>query len=146
MSTSKNETVKPMTLEQLAEALSRMEQGQQEILMGQEKTALNLQSLDQRMVKLEGVQPKLDNEAAVEAAVNAVKPGIIGGFKQASTTKKVVLATVGTAVVAGAAYGSYKGYEYYKDRKASNMPLIAVEAVPSVSPAKSDALRQSLGK
>lgn len=145
MSTSKNETKAP-TLEQLAEALSRIEQGHQEILMGQEKTALNLQSLDQRMVKLEGVQPKLDNEAAVEAAVNAVKPGIIGGFKQASTTKKVVLATVGTAVVAGAAYGSYKGYEYYKDRKASNMPLIAVEAVPSVSPAKSDALRQSLGK
>lgn len=143
MSTPKNETKAP-TLEQLAEALSRIEQGHQEILMGQEKTALNLQGLDQRMTKLEGVQPKLDNEAAVEAAVNAIKPGIIGGFKQASTTKKVVLATVGTAAVAGAVYGGYKGYEYYKDRKAADLPMIAVEAVPSVSPAKSDALRQAL--
>lgn len=144
MSTTKNEAKTTINLEELAEALGKLEQGQQEILMGQEKTALNLQGLDQRLTKMEGVQPKVDAEAAVEAAVNAVKPGIIGSFKQASTTKKVVLATVGTAAVAGVAYGSYKGYEYYKDRKAAGVPMIAVEAVPSVSPAKSDALRQAL--
>lgn len=144
MSTTKNEAKTTINLEELAKALGKLEQGQQEILMGQEKTALNLQGLDQRLTKMEGVQPKVDAEAAVEAAVNAVKPGIIGSFKQASTTKKVVLATVGTAAVAGVAYGSYKGYEYYKDRKAAGVPMIEVEAVPSVSPAKSDALRQAL--
>ena len=144
MSTTKNEAKTTINLEELAEALGKLEQGQQEILMGQEKTALNLQGLDQRLTKMESLQPKVDAEAAVEAAVNAVKPGIIGSFKQASTTKKVVLATVGTAAVAGVAYGSYKGYEYYKDRKAAGVPMIEVEAVPSVSPAKSDALRQAL--
>lgn len=143
MSTQK-ETKTTFTLEQLAEALGKIEQSQTEILMGQEKTALNLQGLDQRLTMMEGQKPKLDNEAAVEAAVAAIKPGIIGGFKQASTTKKVVLATVGTAAVAGAVYGGYKGMEYYNARKAAGVPLIAVEAVPSVSPAKSDALRQAL--
>jgi hypothetical protein len=46
--------------------------------------------------------------------------------------------------LAGVAYAGYKGVEYYKDRKAEGMPLLAVEAVPSVSPAKADAVRQAL--
>lgn len=133
-----------ITLETLAEMIQQTQAAQQELLSNQEKTALNLQGMDQRMTKLEGVQPKLDTEARLEEAVAAVKPGLIGGFKQSSTTKKAVILTLGTAAVAGAAYGTYKGVEYYKDRKAEGMPLLAVEAVPTVSPAKSDALRQAL--
>lgn len=144
MSNVKNETVK-ITLEDLAAMMTKMEESQGEILMGQEKTALNMQNFDQRITKMEGTQQKVETEAKVEAAIDAVKPGMIGGFRQASTTKKVVLATVGTAAVAGIAYGTYKGVEYYKDRKAMDLPLLAVEAVPSVSPAKSDAIRQVLG-
>lgn len=143
MSTTKNE--KPaMTIEQLAEMLEKMNLGMSEIHQGQEKAALNLQNLDQRMTKLEGIQHKVDTEEKIEAAVEAVKPGVLGSFKQASTTKKVLIATAATAGVAGIAYGGYKGYEYYQDRKAAQLPLLAVEAVPSVTPAKSDAIRQSL--
>lgn len=143
MSTTKNE--KPaMTIEQLAEMLEKMNQGMSEIHQGQEKAALNLQNLDQRMTKLEGIQHKVDTEERVEAAIEAVKPGVLGSFKQASTTKKVLIATAATAGAIGIAYGGYKGYEYYQDRKAAQLPLLAVEAVPSVTPAKSDAIRQSL--
>lgn len=149
MSTTKNEGTKNLTLEQLAEMMQNLEgkisQSHQEIVQGQEKTALTMQSLDQRMTKMEGVQPKLDTEAKLEAAVEASKPGMLSGFRQASTTKKVLIATASTAVVAGAAYGAYKGAEYYKDRKAEGMPLLAVEAVPSVTVAKTDTIRQSLG-
>lgn len=144
----KNETTKndkpEVTLEALMESIQNLQAAQSELLQGQEKTAITMQGLDQRMTKMEGVQPKLDTEAKLEAAVEAVKPGLLGGFKQASTTKKVVLATVGTAAVAGVAYGGYKGYEYIKERKAQDLPLIAVEAVPAVSPAKTDAIRQGL--
>lgn len=144
--TTKNETTKTtITLEQLGEMMETMKNAQSEILAGQEKTALNLQSIDGRITKLEGVQPKLDTEAKLEAAVEAVKPGLLGGLKQASTTKKVVIATVGTAAVAGVAYGGYKGYQYIQERKAADLPLLAVEAVPSVSPVKADAIRQSIG-
>jgi hypothetical protein len=149
MSNTKNETVKTtITMEQLAEMMQNLElkmaTSHDEIVQGQEKTALNLQSLDGRMTKLEGMQPKLDTEAKLDAAVEAVKPGLLGGLKQASTTKKVVIATVSTAAVAGVAYGGYKGYQYMQERKAADLPLLAVEAVPSVSPAKQDALRQAL--
>lgn len=152
MSNTTKETTKTanISMEQLAEMMQNLEKkvdnSRVEIIDRQEQTALNMQALDSRMTKLEGVQPKLDTEAKLEAAVEAVKPGLVGGFKQASTTKKVVIATVGTAAVAGAAYGAYKGYEYYQDRKQANLPLLAVEAVPSVSPTKTDAIRQSLGK
>ncbi len=152
MSNTTKETNKTgnISMEQLAEMMQNLEKkvdnSRVEIIDRQEQTALNMQSLDSRMTRLEGVQPKLDTEAKLEAAVEAVKPGLVGGFKQASTTKKVVIATVGTAAVAGAAYGAYKGYEYYQDRKQANLPLLAVEAVPSVSPTKTDAIRQSLGK
>ncbi len=152
MSNTTKETNKTgnISMEQLAEMMQNLEKkvdnSRVEIIDRQEQTALNMQALDSRMTKLEGVQPKLDTEAKLEAAVEAVKPGLVGGFKQASTTKKVVIATVGTAAVAGAAYGAYKGYEYYQDRKQANLPLLAVEAVPSVSPTKTDAIRQSLGK
>lgn len=146
MSTTKNETTKTtITLDQLAEMMETMKSSQAEILAGQEKTALNLQGIDGRITKLEGVQPKLDTEARLEAAVEAVKPGLLGGLKQASTTKKVVIATVSTAAVAGVAYGGYKGYQYMQERKAQDLPLLAVEAVPSVSPVKADAIRQSIG-
>lgn len=152
MSNASKETNKTanISMEQLAEMMQNLEKkidtSHVEIVERQEQTALNMQGLDSRMTKLEGVQPKLDTEAKLEAAVEAVKPGLVGGFKQASTTKKVVIATIGTAAVAGAAYGAYKGYEYYQDRKQANLPLLAVEAVPSVSPTKTDAIRQSLGK
>lgn len=146
---SKETKTVTVTMDQLAEMMERLEKkvddSRIELVDRQEQTALNMQSLDSRMTRLEGVQPKLDTEAKLEAAVEAVKPGLVGGFKQASTTKKVVIATVGTAAVAGAAYGAYKGYEYYQDRKQANLPLLAVEAVPSVSPTKTDAIRQSLG-
>jgi len=148
--TTKNETAKTtITLETLAEMMETMkanfDHSHAEIVAGQEKTALNLQNIDGRITKLEGVQPKLDTEAKLEAAVEAVKPGLLGGLKQASTTKKVVVATVTTAAVAGVAYGGYKGYQYMQERKAQDLPLLAVEAVPSVSPAKQDAIRQSIG-
>lgn len=143
---TKNDTPKAtITMDQLAEMMETMKNSQAEILAGQEKTALNLQNIDGRITKLEGVQPKLDTDARLEAAVEAVKPGLLGGLKQASTTKKVVIATVGTAAVAGVAYGGYKGYQYVQERKAQDLPLLAVESVPSVSPAKADAIRQSIG-
>lgn len=142
---NKNETTKvEITMEKLAEMLEQTQKAQAELLSNQEKTAQNLLSMDQRMTILEGVQPKLDTEAKLDAAVAAAKPGLIGGFKQASATKKALIVTATTAAVAGVAYGAYKGAEYYKDRKAEGMPLLAVEAVPSVSPAKADAVRQAL--
>lgn len=136
---------KAMTIEDLAKSIEEMKSGLQETLQGQERAALNLQNIDQRITKLEGNQQKVNTEEKLEAAIEAAKPGLLGGFKQASTTKKVLIATASTAAVAGVAYAGYKGYEYYQDRKQANLPLIAVEAVPSVSPAKSDAIRQGLG-
>ena len=148
MSTVNKET-KTLTMEQLAEMISKMsekvEHSHSEIVQNQEKTAITMQGLEQRLNKMEGVQPKLDTEEKLKEAVNAVKPGMLSGFRQASTSKKVLIATVGTAAVAGAAYGTYKGVEYYKERKAMDLPLLAVEAVPAVSPAKADAVRQGLG-
>lgn len=141
--TTPKETTK-ITMEQLAEMINQTQAAQAELLAGQEKTAVFMQNVDQRITKLEGVQPKLDTDAKLDAAVAAAKPGLMGGFKQASGTKKALIVTAGTALVAGAAYGAYKGAEYYKDRKAEGMPLLAVEAVPSVSPAKADAVRQAL--
>lgn len=140
---SKKQT-QTVTLEQLAEMIQQTQAAQAELLGNQEKTAQNLLNMEQRLTMIEGVQPKLDTEAKLDAAVAAAKPGLIGGFKQASVGKKVLIVTATTAAVAGAAYAGYKGVEYYKDRKAEGMPLLAVEAVPSVSPAKADAVRQAL--
>lgn len=141
---SKAKQTQTITLETLAEMLQQTQNAQAELLGNQEKTAQTLLSMDQRITMMEGVQPKLDTEAKLDAAVAAAKPGLIGGFKQASVTKKALIVTATTAAVAGAAYAGYKGVEYYKDRKAEGMPLLAVEAVPSVSPAKVDAVRQAL--
>lgn len=141
---SKAKQTQTVTLESLAEMIQQTQAAQAELLGNQEKTAQNLLNMEQRLTMMEGVQPKLDTEAKLDAAVAAAKPGLIGGFKQASTTKKALIVTATTAAVAGVAYGAYKGAEYYKDRKAEGLPLLAVEAVPSVSPAKVDAVRQAL--
>lgn len=140
---SKKQT-QTVTLESLAEMIQQTQAAQAELLGNQEKTAQNLLNMEQRLTMIEGVQPKLDTEAKLDAAVAAAKPGLIGGFKQASVGKKALIVTATTAAVACAAYAGYKGVEYYKDRKAEGMPLLAVEAVPSVSPAKADAVRQAL--
>lgn len=136
---------KTITIDELAKTIDEMKASLQENLQGQERTAINMQNIDQRITKLEGNQQKVNTDEKLEAAIEAAKPGLLGGFKQASTTKKVLIATAGTAAVAGVAYAGYKGYEYYQDRKQAGLPMIAVEAVPSVSPAKSDAIRQGLG-
>lgn len=141
---SKAKNTQTVTLESLAEMIQQTQAAQAELLGNQEKTAQNLLKMEQRLTMIEGVQPKLDTEAKLDAAVAAAKPGLIGGFKQASVGKKALIVTATTAAVAGAAYAGYKGVEYYKDRKAEGMPLLAVEAVPSVSPAKADAVRQAL--
>lgn len=155
MSTDKNQAaknVKTMTMEEMSIMLSDIKNGQVEVQSMIEKQALSLGALDQRVTRAEGSKVKVDAEEVLEAAVDAAaaaKPGMLGKFRQASTGKKVLVATATTAAVAGVAYAGYKGYEVYQDRKEANLltaDITTVEALPSVSPTKSDAIRQSLGK
>ena len=90
---SKAKNTQTVTLEQLAEMIQQTQAAQAELLGNQEKTAQNLLNMEQRLTMIEGVQPKLDTEAKLDAAVAAAKPGLIGGFKQASVGKKALIVT-----------------------------------------------------
>ena len=68
---SKAKNTQTVTLEQLAEMIQQTQAAQAELLGNQEKTAQNLLNMEQRMTMIEGVQPKLDTEAKLDAAVAA---------------------------------------------------------------------------
>ena len=144
MSTKTEKTVKALSPEELSEMLEKISLSQEEILAKQDLSAKRMGSMEERLSKVEGSNTEKRLEDAIEAAA-AAKPGMLSKFRQASTGKKAVIATAATAAVAGAAYAGYKGYEYYQERKAQGLPLVAVEAVPTVSPVKIDAVRQGLG-
>lgn len=144
MTTPKNEKT-AVTMEDLAAALQKLELSQQEVLGGQEKAAVTLSNMEQRLSKVEGDVKTADNAEKLHKALEANKPGIAQKFRHASTGKKAAIVTVAAAATAGLAYGGYKGYETYRDRKAAGQPLLSVNEVPSVSPAKNDAIRQGLG-
>ena len=145
MSTNKTDkAAKVMTAEEMADLLDRLSAGQEEILSKQELTAQRMGTMEERITKVESKATTEKLEDTIEAAV-AANPGMLNKFRQASVGKKVLIATATTATVAGVAYAGYKGYEYYQERKAEGLPLVAVEAVPSVSPVKVDAVRQGLG-
>lgn len=142
MSTQETKTkVKAMSAEEMTEMLNALKLSTDNLAINAESHAQTLGELDSRVTKVEGAAQKAPIEDI--AAAVAAKPGILGGLRQASTTKKVVIGTVATAAIAGAAYGGYKGYNYLQDRKASS--VLEVEAAPLISPAKKDAIQQGLG-
>lgn len=144
-----NTQTKELTAENMAGLMDELRQGQLEVLQKQENMARAVSDFDSRLGKLEGNVTKQAAQETLEAAVETAqvaKAGVLGKFKQSSTGKKVVIATVGTAVVAGTAYGAYKGYEMYQGRKAvQESNILGAEALGSaITPAKQDAIRQGL--
>lgn len=146
MSTNKPTEKTAPTIDQVFDMLQKMESAQNEVLNGQEKTALTMAAMEQRISKMETQQQTTEGQDRLQKALDANKPGIAQKFRHASTGKKAAIITLATAATAGVAYGSVKGYEYYRDRKAAGQPLLQVNEAPSVSPTKNDAIRQSLGK
>lgn len=151
MSTNNAKTAKEtVTADNMQEMLEKIINGQTEVLQKQDNMARTVADFETRLNRMEGNSVKQNAEETLQAAAEeaqAVKAGALGKFKQASTGKKVLIATAATAAVAGVGYGAYKGYEIYQGRKAiDNQNILGVEAIgTSVTPAKQDAIRQGLG-
>lgn len=145
---NKNTAAKNMTSDEMAEMMQNILNGQQELLNKQETMSRTVGDFDSRLSKIENKTVQQPAAEALEAAVEAqaAKAGVLGKFKQASTGKKVVIATATTAVVAGAAYAGYKGYEMYQGRKeVLDSNIVNVDALgTAITPAKQDAIRQGL--
>lgn len=150
MSTTKNTAKETVTPENMQDMMQQILAGQTEVLQKQDNMARTVADFESRLNQMEGRATKQNAEETLQAAVEKgeqVKAGALNKFKQASTGKKVVIATVATAAVAGVGYGAYKGYEMYQGRKEiDNQNILGAEAVGTqVTPAKQDAIRQGLG-
>lgn len=148
--TAKTTNKETVTADNMAEMMEKILQGQTEVLQKQDVMARTVADFDGRLNKIEGSSAKQNAEENLQAAVEQaeqIKGGALGKFKQASTGKKVIIATAATAVVAGVGYASYKGYEMYQGRKAiEDQNILGVQAIGTpVTPAKQDAIRQGLG-
>lgn len=149
MSNTNAKNTKVMTADEMSDMMDKILNGQSEILAKQEAVSRQVGDFEQRVTRIEGANAKQPAAEALEEVLQeaqAAKAGVLGKFRQASTTKKVVIATVGTAAVAGAAYAGYKGFEMYQGRKeVQEQNILGVEAVgTAITPAKQDAIRQGL--
>lgn len=139
-------TTKSTTVElSIEDRLSALELVTETLNRNQDRTAQAVGDLDQRILAAGTAQTV---QQTVEALAPEAKKNLLAGLKQTTTTRKVVIATVATAAVAGTAYGVYRGVEIYKDRKALNqmadvLNVAHVESPSTVS--KQDAIRQGLG-